>query len=398
MRRTSVTLLALLWTVLPATASGAATGATIVYESLEAATDAAVDDGQPVVIVFGALWCNACREFKRKTLPHPDVQALGAKFHWVYIDIDRNIRLARDYGIEASPQFIVLSPGGLRVGELEGTIPPDDFVTFLNQCGELSATAEADASFDSILSISRTLTPLTFTADGYRGRSICFSHVGYGPMRLPSQAPGTVIRPTMDPRAPSTLLRGQWELTWTESLANIWSFREDDYRLDYGSLNSHIALARGLTDSLQVEVAFRDVSRFGSVLDPVTNAFHDAFGIDDAGRDDFPSRDNAFFVAGQGSIGEIDNDDSGSLSRDLELTLQENITCGTRHLPAIAVSGTARYHLGGEADLSGSTDWSFNLSTSASRQFLQDFYVYLGLGHTWHGLDKFETLPLNRTQ
>jgi hypothetical protein len=396
MRRFVLTFAVLFSAALPAEAKQDSTG--IVYEPIDDIAKAAAQDGRPIVYAFGALWCNACREFRRKTLPHADVQSVGAAFHWTYNDIDRNVQLARDFGIQASPQFIVFSPGGVRIGELEGYVGPDDFVTFLNRCLILSEEAEANLSFESILSISETLTPLTFSADGYRGQSICFSHVGYGPMRLTSQAPGTIIRPTMEPRVPSTLLRNQWELTWTESLANIWSYRENDYRLDYGSLNSQVALARGLTDTLQVEIAFRDVSRFGSVLDPVSDAFHGIFGIDDAGRDDFPSGDNAFFLAAQGPLAEIDNDDSGSLSRDLELTLQNNITCGTRVMPALAVSATGRYHLGGEADLTGSSDWSLNLSASASRQFMNDFYVYFGIGHTWHGLDQFETLPLNRTQ
>jgi hypothetical protein len=215
---------------------------------------------------------------------------------------------------------------------------------------------------------------------------------------LPSQAPGQVLRLGLRPRTPSTLAQGEFEIGWTESLANIFSFRENDYRLDYGTLNSVLSVAYGATDTVLVELEYSDLERFDSILDPITNAFHDAFGFGDSGREQFSDGDNAMFLRGEGGAPDVNNETAGSLARDLGLTLQHNLTCGTETWPALSYALTGRYHSGGESDLTGDNPWSFGLSLSASRRFHDDFYVYGGLAYAVHGLDNWNGIALKESQ
>ena len=352
--------------------------------------------GLPLVLYFGAVWCSACRSFERNALRDPGVLELAEEFCWVHVEVDRNVTLARDYGVKGTPQFFVLGPDGAHLAEALGALDKTQFRAFLDSARErLSLTTpleEEPGAYDV-----PTRSPLTWTPGGYRSRSICFSHVGYGPLHLPSQAPGQVLRLGFEPRAPSTLAEGQWEFGWSETGANVFSFREDDYRLDYFTLNSVFSLAYGVTDTFLVEMQYRDLSRFGSVLDPITDAFHDVFGLGDSGRDMFPDYENIIDLELKDGV-EIEDDSSGSESRNLSMSLQHNLTCGTKYMPAIAYGVDVGYFLGGGADLDGHSRFSLGLSGSLARRIGEEFYAYVGLGHVWHGLDNYAGLPLEDQQ
>ncbi|MCK5379662.1 MAG: DUF3187 family protein, partial [Acidobacteria bacterium] len=75
--------------------------------------------------------------------------------------------------------------------------------------------------------------------------------------------------------------------------------------------------------------------------------------------------------------------------------LQQNVTCGTEHLPAISWALTGRWAVGGN-DLEGS-DFDIAASIAAARRF-GHFYGYLTLGYAYFGGDSFYGIELERTQ
>ncbi|MEX1024906.1 MAG: DUF3187 family protein [Planctomycetota bacterium] len=298
------------------------------------------------------------------------------------MSVDRAVRLINEHRIVATPTMIVLDASGRERRRAVGLVEPDEVLAFLAGHGDFLSMVDGT-----------TQLPL-----GYRLRSSCFTHASYGPIDIDSQAPGNAIRQSLPPRTPSTLGRGQWEARWTETFTNIWSDAPGRYRLDYGTLESRLTLARGLTESVQLELEISDLTRTNSALDPITNAYHDLFGLDDAGRDEHPSGDNEIFFAGMDGAPDLRDRTSGSVSRDLSLTLTQNLTCGTEHWPAVAYSLTARYHTGGAGDLEGPRDWSFGGSISASRRISDRWYVYGGLGYLFHGPQRWRGLELESEQ
>ena len=349
-------------------------------------------DGRPVLLVFAAVWCSACRRFVSETLPDPRTQALGSQLHWVRVDVDREVSLARRFGVVATPTFVLLGSDGTILGEARGVLTPQELVTFVDM-------ASSNLAPSSPLSRrAKDSTPLTLTPSGYRGRAVCFSHVGYGPLKLPSQAPGQVLRHGLLPRTPSTLAAGQWEFDWHESLANVWAVKEGSYFLDYATLNSTLSLAHGLSDTWLVEFEAQDVQRFNSILDPITIAFHDFFGLDQNGRDEHPRNEDIIHIEGQNGVDTIDITESGTEVQSLALTLQNNVTCGTQTLPAISWAATVRSTVGGRAQDEPGSSLSFGLSASASRRFGAEHYLYLSLGHVWHGQDSYLGLELEDQQ
>lgn len=348
-------------------------------DDVGAALAASAQDGRPVVVVFGAVWCPACSRFEEHTIATPRIQSFGADFHWVYVDIDSDVTLARKYEVDSTPRTIVLRPDGARLATAAGAFDSASFGDFL----EAVKGATESTRLEDLIDLDET--QLIWSPEGYRGMSICFSHVGYGPLNLPSQAPGQVLRLGLRPRTPSTLARGQYEVIWTESFANVFAYEESDFRLDYLTLNSTLSLAYGITDYVGVELGFGNLIRTNSFLDPITTGFHDLFGLGDSGRDQFSEGEN---VLDFDLTDDVEDTESGSEASNLTLSLLHNITCGTETWPALAYSISGRWDAGGNADLEGDSPFSFGMSVSASRRIGSAFYAYLGLGYTWHGSDE----------
>ena len=64
-----------------------------------------------------------------------------------------------------------------------------------------------------------------FLRDGYHGNTTTGQQVGFGPLQIPSQGIGQTLRLGLEPKAPSTLARNQWEVDVDETLANTFSNR-----------------------------------------------------------------------------------------------------------------------------------------------------------------------------
>jgi hypothetical protein len=360
-------------------------------DDLESALAAAKLSGQPIVIVFGAQWCDHCTRFEERTLSAPEVRSLAGDFHWVRADIDEDIALTREHGIEATPTSVVLRPDGTSHAAVVGALDGAAYRAFLESVRQPSAADARDLA-------GTPPSPATRIPRGYRTRAMCVSQIGYGPLHLPSQAPAQVLRLGLRPRTPSTIAEGQYELLWTESFANIFNYEENDYRLDYLTLNSTLALAYGVSDTFEVELALGNLSRTDSYLDPVTDAFHDLFGLGDSGRDQFPERDNVIDLEPKDGSPDIEDRSSGSEATHVTLTAQHNLTCGTDVWPALAWSVSTRWDAGGDAELEGSSDFSAGLSVSAAKRLGEEVYVYLGAAYNWYGPDESRGLALKDEQ
>ena len=233
---------------------------------------------------------------------------------------------------------------------------------------------------------------------GFRGRSAQDSQAGFGPLSIVSQSPIQVLRLSLKPRSPITLEAGRLEFGWHETLVNVFAFKEQNFLFDHGSLMSSLSLAYGVTDSVQVEFGYTDLSKFDSIIDPLTDAYHELFGYAESGGGQFPSRDNEIrFYDNSGNLQLLDREE-GSWSRDLSFALQHNLTRGSDTLPALAYEVTARAHAGGFAQLEGPSPFSVGVAAAAAKRFGKELYTYLNLGHAWHDLDHYARVDLKRAQ
>ncbi|MEX1310029.1 MAG: DUF3187 family protein [Candidatus Sulfomarinibacteraceae bacterium] len=376
-------------------------------DDLDAALDRARSTGTPVYLAFGAAWCPICQRMERITLLDRRVQAFADDFVWVKIDIDRNVTLARTWGVEATPTIFLLDPDGAVQDRMVGEVPPDEMERRLDRALADPNAGPDEPDTDLAQAFRRTM--LTVKPTGYRGRSVCFSHVGYGPLGIRSQSPFQSLRLGILPRTPSTLGRGQHQARLGATWANTWSndagtFDPGNgdlglYLLDFESLDLSLSYAYGISDTLQIEAELEQRWHFGGVLDGFIEGFHDLFGLGQAGRTEFPrDQTNVFIDLREGHPPvELPGDAaSGVISRSLLVTLQHNLTCGTAVWPALSWAVTVRTSLGNPGDLDGGS-LDIALSAAASRRF-GDFYAYLTVGYAWYGSDAVYGLELESTQ
>lgn len=101
-------------------------------DSIEAAR-AADTEQRPMVVCFGAAWCGWCRKMEVNTFKSPEVEELADKFLWVKIDVDEQKELAARFRVHGLPRTVVLDAKGRTMGSVDGYLPPERFVRFLNQ-------------------------------------------------------------------------------------------------------------------------------------------------------------------------------------------------------------------------------------------------------------------------
>ncbi|UCH19835.1 MAG: DUF3187 family protein [Deltaproteobacteria bacterium] len=402
--RTLLSLIVIWLFICPPLSAGSETDlpekpATIPFsENLLQALAASKRSGKPLVIAFRAAWCPFCREMKKTVLKDPDIVKLAREFEWVAIDIDRDVSLAHSYEVTAVPQFQIFDKDGHLRAKLIGKYEPSAFHDHLSTVlGQIKSAKVALDQTPTVIE-SGERTGIISSADYYRAKAICFSHVGYGPLDLPSQSPLQALRLGMSPRTPSTLGRGQWEGRLRATWVNIWASEEPDYFFDYEQLQTNLGLAYGFTDTVQFEVGFETRSRFGGAMDGFIQGFHDLFNIDQNGRDEVPKGDFTFDIAPSDDNPGVNltNSDKGIYATSLLFTLQHNVTCGTDKWPAFAYAFTLRTELESD-DLEGGSPLDLGVWLSASRRY-GHFYLYGTFGYTLFGREDFHGIELRDDQ
>jgi hypothetical protein len=237
-------------------------------------------------------------------------------------------------------------------------------------------------------------TPLAYQL---RTQEFCIENVGYGPLRIASQSPFQSLRLGFTPRTPSTLIPNKWEVGLTMTLANVWSYDEDKFVLDYEGLQTTVHAAYGLVENWLVEITYDERRLWGGILDGFISDFHETFNIDQDSRDEFPN--GQVYINMRDANGETlaYRDESGIYSRGLSVTLQNNLTCGTEKLPACAYSVTARYEFETTDTVDRESPFDFGASLMLSHR-LRSFYAYLTGCFFWFGGNSIQEIELQQTQ
>lgn len=218
-------------------------------------------------------------------------------------------------------------------------------------------------------------------------------NVGYGPLRLSSQSPFQSLRLGIPADPPSTLRRGHFEIRETTAWSKMWA-KTDDYLLNFEVMTQTQSVVYGITDGAQLELGAVESTRFGGRLDGFVRGFHDALGIDQAGRDQYRHGEFHFQVRDKKSGSWITiEEDRGEVSAEyLFLTLHQTITGGSDWLPAVSISLSVKGSLQDSPDLSGDALETAGSVTLAKR--FGDFYAYLSAGLAWYGDELFRGIDL----
>ncbi len=86
--------------------------------------------GRPLLVVFGASWCQNCRELDGH-LAHHDLRDDLERFERVRLDTDRHGRLADRFGVEEIPHLAIVGRDGDVRGSRTGTPSVEQLAAFL---------------------------------------------------------------------------------------------------------------------------------------------------------------------------------------------------------------------------------------------------------------------------
>lgn len=221
------------------------------------------------------------------------------------------------------------------------------------------------------------------------------SNVGLGVF---AQQNNHVIRPAITPRVPRPIQAGDLEATWVEDPANTWGFNPGDYRTDFGSVTSMLALSWGVTSGTALTLEAADFSRMGGFFDGFTDGFHGMFGFSDGDRSDYPKRDNVIEIVERDDFHPIEDRHTGSVWQTLGILVEHEIGKGDESLPALAVGCELRYLDSSQGVLDEEHSLSAGAWASAAKRVSEDFYCYLALGYGWHDADRWHDYALETTQ
>lgn len=148
---------------------------------LEEAKQQAQKSGKLLLLDFMATWCPPCRKMESTTWVDPDVKSwLGENALAVQIDVDKNEKAARAFGVNAMPTLIIVKPDGdgKEFGRQLGYLSADELLGWLKSIKsgksaervEQEMSHENDADVFSRLSNARQLMLCGKTSkalDGY---------------------------------------------------------------------------------------------------------------------------------------------------------------------------------------------------------------------------------------
>ncbi|MBK9129781.1 MAG: PDZ domain-containing protein [Phycisphaerales bacterium] len=97
---------------------------------------------QPVLLVFGASWDSGTKALRR-SLAEESVRKALSDVSVVWVDTDREGRVADEFGVQQIPHMVAIDPQGKKVGTVEGYQPPE---VLLEKFAELRAKATRAAT------------------------------------------------------------------------------------------------------------------------------------------------------------------------------------------------------------------------------------------------------------
>jgi len=88
---------------------------------------------KPIVAVFSAGWCPPCQYMIKDVFSEKEVMTAMEHYVPVYIDVDKQRALKKDFNIRSVPTFFVLNQKGVIKKKLNGSVDPAAFEKWLRK-------------------------------------------------------------------------------------------------------------------------------------------------------------------------------------------------------------------------------------------------------------------------
>ncbi len=211
-----------------------------------------------------------------------------------------------------------------------------------------------------------------------------------GPLNIRSMSPGQALRLAPLPRSPYGLPEGETELQFHIAAASVYLNSPGKYLLDFNFTDTRIALNHGFKNGWSAELSFNDRRIQNLYLDEVVVAFHDAFGIEQNGRDVNKNQTRIIIPEYSANFGsELD----GAFSQTLGLSIQKILIDKTVEWPAVALIFNSSIETLSDGMIEkGAIDYGFQLTMAQKKT---SGYLFANISYNRFGTDKtLEIIPL----
>jgi len=105
---------------------------------LEAISTAKIQN-KKVLICFTADWCHNCVRLKNETLSDKEVQEKLSDYILLYLNTDKEKKLARQYEVYGIPHYVIIDSDEIRYATGTGFMPKNEFLNWLDKKGKTSS-------------------------------------------------------------------------------------------------------------------------------------------------------------------------------------------------------------------------------------------------------------------
>ena len=99
------------------------------YTDYDQGLDQAYEAGKPVMLVFSASWCGACKKMIRDVFSNDEVADSSGQLVNIYLDVDKVDKdLVKHYEIKYVPTVFFLDYSGEKIIQVADKRSPEDFI------------------------------------------------------------------------------------------------------------------------------------------------------------------------------------------------------------------------------------------------------------------------------
>lgn len=238
----------------------------------------------------------------------------------------------------------------------------------------------------------------SLTEEAAKDSCRCAGNACRGPLTLRGQSAFQFLRLSLIPVGVEPLPAASWLVSATTTWTNRWAWKKNKYLVDAEVLRVGFAATYGVTDwlGLRIEVPF--CVRGGGVMDGFIQGFHDAFGLGQAGRDQFPM--DHFQITlwrKDGTQFGLTGEDSGIGLEDMILSSQVRLTKGGPYLPQAMLVLHLKLPTGDKGDLYGSGCVDGGVSVLLGKRIWK-FFGYVSAQYTRFGGKEIAGIPMREDQ
>ncbi|KPA08860.1 membrane or secreted protein containing Thioredoxin domain protein [Candidatus Magnetomorum sp. HK-1] len=106
-------------------------------EQFQQGLDKAKVSQKPILVFFNATWCYWCRKLNQDVFMKDEIEDISKQFINVLIDVEKDPKLARKFGVRGVPDVYFLDQNGKKIIQYTGNRTSKDMITQMQAALEI---------------------------------------------------------------------------------------------------------------------------------------------------------------------------------------------------------------------------------------------------------------------